>query len=392
MTMKITNCIRNFFKKAPFVCLIWTICLMHSGSILAQSEEVQIFKKHNGPVKAIAIRSDDKMLATGGDDKMIYIWDLKTGEMLHAFMNEGPIKTLQFTPEGLMASCGSDIKLMDYTGKLIQSYKGYTTDIWSLSYNQKAQKVTAGSYAKYVKIWDYHSGNILLTLEGHERSCLPVCFNPAGNLIATGSLDKSVRTWDAQSGKELHKLQIHTENIFAISFHPSGHYFASASADKTIRLWNADSGKIVRTYIGHKAAVFDVQFSPDGNHMLSCDADKVVILWETATGKKLYVFAGHTAPVNSVRFTHDGNGFVSASDDQTVRYWMLDKKIYLAGTYYEDEIEKEITGSELFKPRAEEEGKQEYQSRVEKADQFLNDLYAKYYLQYIEMLNRTPIQ
>jgi hypothetical protein len=29
---------------------------------------------------------------------------------------------------------------------------------------------------------------------------------------------------------------------------------------------------------------------------------------------------------------------------------------------------------------------------VVKANQFLDDLYAKYHLQYIEMLNRTPIQ
>jgi len=362
---------------------------------MAQTEEndVRIFKKHEAPVKAIAISGDDKILATGGEDKMICLWDIASGKILNAFQCEAAIKALSFTPEGyILAACGSEIKLMDNKGKFLQLYMGYTTDIWSMSFNYATKRIVAGSYAKTIKIWDYQSAEVVLSLEGHERSCLPVCFNTEGDRIASGSLDKSVRLWDAKTGQQLNKFQIHSENIFAVAFHPSGKYIASASADKTIRLWDADSGKFVRTFIGHKGAVFDVQFSPDGNHMLSCDADKVIILWETATGKKLYVFAGHTGAVNSIRFTHDGTGFISCSEDQTVRYWPLEKKIFLAGTYYEQEIEKEVTGSPLFRPREEQETKQDYQLRVSKANSFLDELYSKYYIQYIDMLDKTPIK
>jgi WD40 repeat protein len=336
--------------------LLTTLSLLLAACITSLSAQdgtagYRIFKKHDAPVKAVAFNKEGSILATGGEDHMIYLWDLRTGDLTGTIQNAFTVKALQFTDDGnIMAACGNDVKLMDAKGNLIRAFSGYTTDIWSFSYNKTAQRIVAGSYAKTIKVWDYNTGKQALLLEGHERSCLPVCFSPKGNFIVSGSLDKSIRLWDATLGQEKSEMNIHSENIFSIDFHPSGKYFASASADKTIRLWNADSGKVVRTYSGHQGAVFDVRFSPDGHHLLSCDADNIIILWETATGKKVTSFSGHLAPVNAIRFNSSGSAFASCSDDKTVRYWNLDKRIFLAGSYFEKEIEKEAAQSPLFTP------------------------------------------
>ncbi len=362
---------------------------------MAQHDEssVLVFKKHSQPVKALAFSADDNTLATGGDDKQIYFINSTSGEILGNIANSFAVKALQYTPDGdLLAACGNDIKLTDKQGKLIRTFAGYTTNVWSMNYNSSVQKVVAGSYAKYIKVWDYKTAGQVLSLDGHERSALPVCFSPDGSLIASGSLDKSVRLWDAATGKEKFKMELHSGNIFAVDFHPSGKYLATASADKTIRLWSADSGKIVRTFIGHQAAVFDVQFSPDGNHLLSCDALKNIILWETATGKKIQTFTGHTGVVNTVRFNNKGTCFASASDDQTVRIWPLNRKYFLEGSYFEKQIEEEVSGSPLFAPRGEEETKPNYDARKAEAEKYLNSLYDKYYNRYIEMLNKLPVE
>jgi WD40 repeat protein len=346
----------------------------------------RIIKKHNGPVKAVAYSADGQMLATGGEDKMIYLWDLKTGELTGTIVNYFGIRALQFTPDNsILAACGSDIKLMDKSGKLYRTYKGYTTDIWSMDYNAQSHRLIAGSYAKYIKVWDFDNGNILFTLNGHEKSSLPVKINPAGDMAASGSLDKTVRLWNLVTGTELKKLEIHSENIFAVDFDPTGSYVLSASADKTIRLWNVETGKVVRTYPGHDGSVFDVRFSADGSHFLSCGADKVVILWETATGKMLNTFTGHGATVNSVRFSTDGQSFTSASDDQTVRIWKLEKK-YFVEPYFGKEIEESTQASPLFAPRKTDETKQAYAARELEARKYLDALYDQYYDKYLRMI------
>ncbi|MBN1143535.1 MAG: WD40 repeat domain-containing protein [Bacteroidales bacterium] len=363
--------------------------------IIAQQDESKtlIFKKHGQPVKALAFSADDQTLATGGDDKQIYFINPENGEITGTIANSFAVKALQFTPDGnILAACGNDIKLTDRQGKLIRTFGGYTTNIWSMDYNSSSQKITAGSYAKYIKVWDYKTAALLVTLDGNERSALPVCFSPNGTLIASGSLDKSVRLWDAATGKEKFIMELHSGNIFAVDFHPLGKYLATASADKTIRLWSADSGMIVRTFIGHQAAVFDVQFSPDGNHMLSCDALKNIVLWETATGRKVQTFTGHTGAVNTIRFNNKGTCFASASDDHTVRIWQLNRKYFLEGSYFQKEIEEEVSGSPLFAPRGDDETKQSYDARKAEAEKFLNTLYEKYYIRYIEMLNTLPVE
>jgi WD40 repeat protein len=354
-------------------------------SAQAENDEVRIFKKHSAPVKALAFSSDGQILATGGEDKTIYFWNVNSGELTGTIKNFFNIKSLQFTPDNLiLAACGSEIKLMDMQGKLIRTFSGYTTDIWSMDYNAGAHKVIAGSYAKSIKVWNYDNATVFFTLTGHEKSCLPVDLNVAGDMALSGSLDKSVRLWNLKNGEQLKKLEIHSDNIFAVDFHPSGKYALSASADRTIRLWNLETGSVVRTYSGHNASIFDVRFSPDGNCFLSCAADKTIILWETATGKILNTFTGHSAIVNEIRFSPDGQSFASASDDLTVRIWKL-KKMYFVDAYFEKEISEARQASPLFAPRKPDESKQAYASREQEAKKFLDGLYDQFYEKYLQL-------
>lgn len=375
---------RSRFTTPVFLLLIALFC----RTVKAQdSDQAIVLKKHDQPVKALAFSPDGKTLATGGDDKYIHLWDIATGGLTGSIENSFGIKMLAFAVDGsIIAACGNDVKMIDNLGKTLRLWDGYTTNVWSFSFSPDSGKMVAGSYSKSVKVWDFLTAKLLFTLEGHQRSCLPVCFDPSGKYIATGSLDKSVRLWDAATGKLISKADIHSENIFAVSFHPSGKYFASASADKTIRLWSVDSMRVIRTYTGHTGAVSDVQFSKNGLHMISCDAANKIILWEMATGKKVHVFDVHKAPVNAVRFSPDGQHFASAADDKLVLLWNIDKKLFLAGTFYEREIEEELSGSALFAPRATGEDKPDYEARREKASQYLQQLYDQYYDKYIEML------
>jgi WD40 repeat protein len=365
--------------------ILTTLLLFPAPSLFlsAQSDDpaVQILKKHGALVKALAYSDNGEIVATGGEDKAIYFWNAKTGELTGTIKSFFNVKALQFTPDNLiLAACGSEIRLMDMEGRLIRTFSGYTTDIWSMDYNSSSHKVIAGSYSKLIKVWNYDNASMLLTLSGHEKSCLSVALNAAGDLAVSGSLDKSVRVWDLTAGDQVKKLEIHSENIFAVAFHPSGKYVLSASADKTIRLWALETGKVVRTYKGHEASIFDVRFSRDGRYFLSCSADKTIILWETATGKILNTFAGHGNYV----FCPDGKSFASASDDQTVRIWTLEKR-YFVNAYFEKEIEEARQASPLFIPRKPDESKQAYASRELEAGKFLNSLYDQYYEKYLQL-------
>ena len=360
-------------------------------NLYTQSDDnlIYVFKKHNKPVLSVTFNADGRLLASGSEDKAIYIWDLNTFELKYIIENNYfPIQSLLFAQENhILAACGPDIKLMSYEGELLRTFSGNTTYIWSFDFNAETDKIVSGSYAKKIRVWNYTTGETLLNLEGHEKSTLPVCFSQDGKYIVSGSLDQTVRIWNALTGKEIRKMDKHSDNIYSVKFHPGGKYFASASEDKTIRLWDFSTGEVIKSYIGHNEEVMDIDFSPDGKHLISCSYDNTIILWETISGNKLYSFTEHEAFVNCVRYSPDGEYFASAADDKTVRLWKLNKRIFVE-YYFSEELENEITRLSLLQPKKKSETKADFKIRQDEEKVLLDEIVKRYYKKYIDILNR----
>ncbi len=367
--------------------LIFTTCWLN---LYAQSYDnpVHVFKKHTKPVLSVSFNRDGNLLASGSEDKAIYIWDVNSFEIVYSIENNYfPIQALQFAQENqILAACGPDIKLMSFNGELLKTFSGNTTHIWSFDFNAETDKIVSGSYATKIRVWNYTTGETLFNLEGHEKSTLPVCFSHDGKYIVSGSLDQTVRIWNAVTGEEIRNMNKHSDNIYSVKFHPGGKYFASASGDKTIRLWDFSTGEVIKSYIGHDKEVMDIDFSPDGKHLISCSYDNTIILWETISGNKLYSFIDHEGPVNCVKYSPDGEYLASASDDKTVKLWKLNKRIFV-DFYFSDEIEKEITNLSLLRPKKKSETKADYKTRQDKEKILVDEIVDRYYKKYLDILD-----
>ena len=124
------------------------LCLMviiNCTGLSAQNDDniIYIFKKHNQPVYAVAFSDDESFLATGGEDKSIYLWDLNSHELEFTLDNNYfPIRELKFAAEDeILAACGPDIKLMDFNGNLLRTFSGNTTHIWSFDFNAETNLI-----------------------------------------------------------------------------------------------------------------------------------------------------------------------------------------------------------------------------------------------------------
>ncbi|MBZ0278851.1 MAG: protein kinase, partial [Anaerolineae bacterium] len=244
---------------------------------------------HEDAVRSIAFNPDSTLLASGGRDKTIRLWDTAThqaiGEPLRG--HTGWVNSLAFSPDGSLLASGS----ADGT----------------------------------IRLWDVATETAIgEPLTGHEDAVWSVAFSPDGSLLASGSADGTIRLWDTATRTAVGEpLSGHQDTVYSVAFSPDGKLLASGSADTTIILWDVASGRALSEPLAqHQNWILSLAFNQQGTRLASSDTDGTIILWDTATWEPLQdITTDHTDYIRSVVFSPSGALLASSSDDGTVRLW-----------------------------------------------------------------------
>ncbi len=363
-----------------FLFVYFMFPLWQSGAAQEDESLVLTFKKHKGPVYAIAISPDGKTIASSGEDLQVHLWDKNSGEIrstLEGYRN--PVKYLTFSYDGryLLGAGGTEIRIWDLSYGTWKIYKKHVTHVYNLDFNQDATQFLSTSLKNSFYLWDREERKVIHTFEAHSKTALAAAFSPDNHWIASGSLDQTVIIWDAGRREPVHTMSAHGGNIFSLDFSPDSKLLVSCSMDENIKIWDVDSGRIHKLLTGHNYAVVRVRFSPDARYLISASYDGTAKLWEVATGKCIYTFIAHEDALYAADFLPDGSGIVTCSNDGTVMIYEMSDR-FIAEHYYYKEMEKEMEESGLFEPRRKGESREAYHARREEAEKFRQGLFIKY--------------
>lgn len=308
---------------------------------------------HSDFIKAVAISPDNKVLASGGGDKIVKLWNLETGEAVGELRgHSSPIYALAFSHDGKTLASASNMEFMDGTIKL------WDTETWkvketlgkslialrtcAIAFSPDDNRlVTAhlGATVPFdagINIWNLATGKVQKTLRGHGWEARSLVFTPDKQYLVSGGTDGAIKLWNWSSG-ELEKtlnrpepsditgsiigwLASYSEFIWCIDISHDGQIVATGDSNGLINLWNINDKKVIRTLTEHSRDVSGLAFSPDGQLLASASSDNTVKIWNPATGECLDTLQ-HQNRVNCVAFSSDGKTLVSGSSDQTIRVW-----------------------------------------------------------------------
>lgn len=296
------------------------------------------FCGHTGSIWKVALSADGRLLASGGEDLTIRIWDMQTGKCLKILEgHQGWVSALAFAPASqtltdgyLLASNGVDgtIRLWDVeTGRTLHVLEGHTHGVLAVAFSPDGQTIASSSLDQTIRLWNIQTGQAT-AWQGHDAAIWTIAFSPDGRL-ASGSEDQTIKLWNIETQHCYRTLTGHTGMVQSVSYSPDGLTLVSAALNQSIRLWETQSGQCLKTWQGYSKGVFCAVFHPDGQRLASAHADKGLRLWDTDTGECLHCLQGHSDRIASVVFSPDGRLLASGSYDQTIRLWDVESGNFL---------------------------------------------------------------
>jgi WD40 repeat protein/transcriptional regulator with XRE-family HTH domain len=283
---------------------------------------------------SVAFSPDGSMLASGGRDTTVKLWDTRSGANLQTLQHPGYVYAVAWSPDGhLLATgdfCGC-IRLwqiqMSMPATCIQTFSEHTNWVMGLAFSPDGRTLASGSWDRTVKLWDIDSGLMLQTLSGHTDHVHSVAWSRDGRTLASCSVDKTIRLWNvdqhlwsrATRGCEA-VLHGHTSAVYDLCFTPDSSCLLTGSEDGTLRVWEVERRQCIRVIQGYAVSFSDIDWSPDSTRLISGGTDGVVIIWDVIGDTPPRVLNGPSWIVWGVRWSPDGK-LVASSEHAAIYVW-----------------------------------------------------------------------
>lgn len=354
-----------------------------------EAELLRTLKPHPSPVVTTTIDQTGTLLATGGADGSIKVWDIRGGFATHTFHDRGVISALCFfevassadetkpskkkskrkdededmddateSTAGFRLACGSDegkVKVFDlHKRKAVASLDSHVSLVRSLSFSPSENALLSASRDKTVIIWDaktWKTRRIIPVLESVEAAS----FIADSGLCVIGGENGKLRVWDCNRGSEVTEEQEageEYESIISIQYLPGLPYVMTVHADQTIRLHSIEPLSdykpgtdlppltITRRISGNDDEIIDLAFvGPDRSMLaLATNTESIRVVsvapsedrpsaeGEQFFGADIAHLEGHEDIIIAIDVDWSGHWLATAAKDNTARLWRLDPK------------------------------------------------------------------
>jgi WD40 repeat protein len=266
----------------------------------ATGKEIRRLTGHAGKIWCLQFSADGKLLASGSEkESVLRVWDVATGQEQAKLKRERQtdreaqecrVSAVAWSADGRLLVSGHDqglLFLWDYETGAPPRWCGWHEGIiHSVAFSPNGKYLLSGSADRTVRLWDVASGEELRRFGDSTETVRCVAYAPDGRLIAAslGDFEGATVIWEAASGREVARLRSPQGHVNQIAFSPDGKLLAGAGAGNALCIWEVATRTERCRFPSQSNGGPAIAFAPNGQTIASGSQDTTVILWDLQHG------------------------------------------------------------------------------------------------------------
>ncbi|GAB7348446.1 hypothetical protein MBLNU459_g6864t2 [Dothideomycetes sp. NU459] len=157
---------------------IWSTEAIRNAGNAAYNEPKQLaaMSYHSGTVHSVRFSSNGKYLASGGDDKIVCIYNLDPNPPAHTTFGSNETPPVE-------------------NWRIFRRLIGHDNDVQDLGWSYDSSILVSVGLDSKVVVWSGHTFEKLKTLSQHQSHVKGITFDPANKYFATASDDRTIRIY-----------------------------------------------------------------------------------------------------------------------------------------------------------------------------------------------------
>ena len=207
---------------------------------------------HTQPVGSICLSQSSHFIVSGSEDCTLKLWNVK--DQLKALdspqsklpcawtqkAHEKPINSVAVSPNDKLIATGSQdrtAKVWNADGSMVSTLRGHRRGVWSVCFSPVDRCLATSSGDTTIKIWSLSDALCVKTLEGHVQSVLRVVFVSNGMQLVSCGSDGLVKLWNVKDNDCVTTLDQHTDRVWALAVSQDERFVVSGGADSLLVVW-----------------------------------------------------------------------------------------------------------------------------------------------------------